>query len=96
MQTGLIQTYRNSILVLMFLVFAPMNLVYAENCFSPDEEAYWSNIKDREDVEFEKIQLAELRQKLCEEVELGKLTTEQAENLFEFERAKAMDKIKQP
>lgn len=83
-----------STLLLVFLACTRADMAYAESCFSPNEDAYWSNIKDREDVEYEKIQLAELRQRLCEEVDYGKLTKHQAQKLFDFERAKTMDKIK--
>lgn len=62
-------------------------------CFMIEENAYWSNIKDRTDIEYEKIALAEYRHTLCKQVAKGQLTEQEAENLFNYERALVMDKL---
>lgn len=60
-------------------------------CFTVEEDAYWSNIKDRTDIEYEKIALAEFRHTLCKQVAKWQLTEQEAENLFNYERALVMD-----
>lgn len=60
-------------------------------CFMIEEDAYWSNLKNRTDIEYEKIALAEYRHTLCKQVAKGQLTEQEAENLFNYERALVMD-----
>lgn len=64
-------------------------------CHDAETNAYWNSLKTRAADNFGVVNLANIREELCQQVDDGDLYVEGATNLFEFERARVVDWLMQ-
>lgn len=86
--------YSLSVLVMLLCAI----VAYAEDtpnyCHDAATNAYWDDLKNRAVDNFEVVNLANVREELCQQVDDSELTVEEATNLFEFERARVVDELR--
>lgn len=63
-------------------------------CHDAETNMYWDDLKNRAVDNFEIVNLANVRDELCQKIDDGELTVEEATNLFEFERARVVDELR--
>ena len=63
-------------------------------CHDAETNAYWEDLKIRAADNFKVVNLANVREELCQKVDDGELSVEEATNLFELERARVVDELK--
>jgi len=63
-------------------------------CHDLETNAHWQDLKTRAANNFEVVNLANIRETLCQQVDDGELTVEEATVLFEVERERVVSDLK--
>lgn len=75
-----------------------LSLAFAEEipnyCHDAETNTYWNDLKVRAKDNFEVVNLANIRESLCQQVDDGELTVENATKLFEYERSRVVDALR--